>query len=69
MITDLEEMSAPFAFDFVNAEYLFSSQNLDISGPRLKAAFKKSTKSEVVTMHLLREKIAIQGQLNAITVH
>jgi hypothetical protein len=42
-----------------NAEYLLSSENVDLGGQRLKQAFRKCSKTEVITLHLLREKIAI----------
>ena len=69
LLTDPSEMCEPFAFDIENAEYLFSSDNVEFGSQRLKHAFRKSPKAEVVTMHILREKMALQGHLNALTIH
>jgi hypothetical protein len=59
MLTDPNDMCEPFAFDVANADYLLSSENVDLGGQRLKQAFRKCSKTEVVTLHMLREKMAI----------
>lgn len=71
ILTRPEEMIEPFAFDVENARYLLQSSNVEYlaSAQRMKHAFRKNPKSEVVSLHILREKLAIQGQLNPIVVH
>ena len=66
----LEDTIEPFAFDLSQApRYLLQSTSIDLSADSLKKAFRKSPKSEVLTLHVMREKVALQGQINAMVAH
>lgn len=63
------EYLEPFSFDTSSARYLLHTGSIDLSTDSLKKAFRKSPKSEVLAMHVMRDRVALEGQINAIVVH
>jgi len=63
------EYIEPFVFDTFSAHYLLHTGSIDLSADSLKKAFRKSPKSEVLAMHVMRDRVALEGQINAIVVH
>ena len=58
-VTPLSEVIEPFSFDTEQARYLISSSSIDLATDGLKKAFRKSPKSEVLTLHILRDTVAL----------
>ena len=56
-ISSVNEVSDPFSFDFQNAEYLLDSAFIE-GFEALKYIFRKHPKSEMLTMHLMKDKLA-----------
>lgn len=54
-----EDLIEPFVFDVENAQYLLQSRHVDLGA--IKHAFRKNPKSEILTMHVMRDKMVVQG--------
>lgn len=65
-MTPLGTHIEPFNFDLESARYLL---RMDEASARAKCAFRKNAKCELVTLHVLKDRLALQGQLNPYLVH